>query len=148
MMRTFAPTLESSDTAPREASLRAEPSGRSLFDEISQIEAGYPFEAFELLSETLGVTQQQLASVLGISRSTLSRRRGGRLNPLESNRLYQIRELLGAAERSIGDPDDARRWLRTPNAQLGRVPLELAATTPGLEAVKRYFEQIADGVYL
>ena len=139
MMRTFAPTLEPRKAAPREA---------SLFDEISQIEAGYPFEAFERLSETLGVTQQQLAGVLGISRSTLSRRRGSRLNPVESNRLYQIRELLSAAERAIGDPDDARHWLRTPNAQLGRVPLELAATTPGLEAVKRYFEQIADGVYL
>jgi putative toxin-antitoxin system antitoxin component (TIGR02293 family) len=145
MMRTFAPTLEPSETAPREA---------SPFDKISPIEAGYPFEAFEQLSETLSVTQQQLAGVLGISRSTLSRRRGGRLNPLESNRLYQIRELLGAAElsgealRAIGDPDDARRWLRTPNAQLGWVPLELAATTPGLDAVKRYFEQIADGVYL
>ncbi|MBS3933491.1 MAG: hypothetical protein KGZ35_03970 [Truepera sp.] len=27
-------------------------------------------------------------------------------------------------------------------------PLELSATTPDLEAVKRYFEQIADGDYL
>jgi putative toxin-antitoxin system antitoxin component (TIGR02293 family) len=139
MMLVFEPTLE-----PREAASRATP----LYDEITQIEAGYPFEEFERLSETLGVTQQQLAGVLGISRSTLSRRRGDQLNPAESNRLYQIKQLLNLAERAIGEPEDARRWLRTPNPQLGHVPLELAATAPGLDAVTRYLEQIADGVYL
>lgn len=138
-MDIFEPTVK-----PQAAS----PQSSSLYNEIARIEEGYPFEQFEQLGQTLGVTQKQLADTLGISSSTLSRRRATRLSASESSRLYQMQQLLNLAERSIGNPQDARRWLRQPNPHLGSVPLELASTAPGLETVERYLQQISDGVYI
>lgn len=138
-MDIFEPTVK-----PQAASSQ----GSSLYSEIARIAEGYPFERFEQLGQTLEITQKQLADTLGISSSTLSRRRTTRLSASESSRLYQIQQLLNLAERSIGDPQDARRWLRQPNPHLGSVPLELASTAPGLETLERYLQQIGDGVYI
>ena len=127
----------------------AQPSAPAhLQSTIQQVSAGYPFTAFEGLAQDLGVTQRELAETLGISSSTLSRRRGGKLSAAESSRVYEIRRLLKHAEQSIGHPADARRWLREPNPNLGERPLTLARTAPGLEAVERYLTQIAEGVLL
>ena len=123
-------------------------SGDKLSDVIARVKEGYPFASFVSLAERLGVAQTYLANVLAISSSTLQRRRGGNFNISESGRIYQLEQLVGLAEKTVGDQKDARRWLSTPNATLGAVPLDLARTAPGLEAVKRYLEQIADGVYL
>ncbi len=138
-MDVFEPTVKPQAVSPQSS---------SLYNEIARIEEGYSFERFEQLGQTLGVTQKQLADTLGISSSTLSRRRATRLSASESNRLYQIQQLLTLAERSIGDPQDARHWLRQPNFHLGSAPLELASTAPGLETVERYLQQISDGVYI
>ena len=120
-----------------------------LFREmIAQVEQGYPFEAFLNLSERLGVAQGLLASVLNISSSTLQRRRGGAFDVAESGRMYQLEKLVDLAEATIGDEEDARRWLTTRNPNLGETPLELTRTAPGIEAVTRYLEQIQAGVYL
>ncbi len=120
----------------------------SLPQLISQVEAGYPFAAFETLAQDLGLTQRELADVLGLSGGTLARRRGKRLSAAESSRVYEVRRLLEQAEQAIGHPEDARRWLREPNPNLGTSPLTLARTAPGLEAVERYLRQIAEGVVL
>ena len=123
-------------------------SGSSLHDAIKRVETGYPFDTFTQLAETLELPQSTLAALLDISNGTLQRRRGGRFNTAESGRLYQLEQLIRLSEYAIGNAEDAHRWLRTPNQHLGDTPLALARTTPGLEAVRRYLEQIADGVYL
>ncbi len=120
----------------------------TLNDALAQVEAGYPFEVFVRLADQLGISQKTLAHTLHISPSTLGRRRGGTLSPAESSRVYEVTKLLNAAERAVGDPEDARLWLTRHNPNLGAVPIELARTAPGLEAVERYLAAIADGVYL
>ena len=115
---------------------------------VAQVEQGYPFNSFLDLSERLGVAQSLLASVLNISGSTLQRRRDGVFDVTESGRIYQLEKLVSLAETTIGDKEDARRWLTTLNPNLGATPLELARTAPGLEAVMRYLEQVQAGVYL
>lgn len=124
------------------------PSGDKLSDVITRVKEGYPFTSFVDLAERLGVAQNHLADVLAISSSTLQRRRGSNFNVAESSRIYQLEQLVELAEKTVGDQEDARRWLSTPNPNLGAVPLDLTRTAPGLEAVRRYLEQIADGIYL
>jgi putative toxin-antitoxin system antitoxin component (TIGR02293 family) len=126
----------------------ANQSGDGLFDVIARVVEGYPFASFVTLAERLGVAQSYLAKVLSISSSTLQRRRSSSFNAAESGRIYQLEQLVALAEKTVGDRKDALRWLSNPNPNLGAVPLDLARTAPGLEAVKRYLEQIADGVYL
>ncbi len=126
----------------------ATPRAKPFREIVSQVEQGYPFDAFLDLSERLGVAQSLLALVLNISSSTLQRRRGGAFDVAESGRIYQLEKLVDLAEATIGDEGDARRWLTTLNPNLGAPPLELARTAPGIEAVTRYLEQIQAGVYL
>ena len=123
-------------------------SAEPLSDDITRVEGGYPFAVFDALAERLRVSQARLAAVLNISSSTLQRRRNGSFSVAESGRLYQLEALVTLAEKTVGDQGDAIRWLTTPNPNLGVTPLELTRTAPGLEAVTRYLEQVADGVYL
>ena len=139
-MDAFIPDLDSA--SPHSAQ------GSGLHETIDQVARGYPFTIFEALAQDLGLTQRELAAVLGISGGTLTRRRGGRLSTAESSRVYEVQRLLEQAEQTIGHPDDARRWLKEPNRTLGDAPLTLARTAPGLEAVQRYLGQIAEGVVL
>ena len=126
----------------------ATPLAKTFRETVSQVEQGYPFDAFLALSERLGVAQGLLASALNISSSTLQRRRGGVFDVAESGRIYQLEKLVDLAEATIGDEEDARCWLTTLNPNLGATPLELVRTAPGIEAVTRYLEQVQAGVYL
>lgn len=132
---------------PQVDAARGEPQP-SLPQLIDQVNAGYPFAAFETLAQDLGLTQRELANVLGLSGGTLARRRGQRLSPAESSRVYEVRRLLEQAEQTVGYPEDARHWLKESNPNLGASPLALTQTAPGLEAVERYLQQIAEGVML
>ena len=132
---------------PQVNAVRSE-SRPSLPQLIDQVNAGYPFVVFETLAQDLDLTQRELADVLGLSGGTLARRRGNRLSPAESSRVYEVRRLLEQAEQVVGHPGDTRRWLKESNPNLGASPLALARTAPGLEAVERYLMQIAEGVVL
>lgn len=95
----------------------------------------------------LGVSDQQLAEVVGISVSTLTRRkREGSFTPEESERLLRIAGLAAKAETVFTSPARVRSWFATPNHQLaGETPLWYARTSIGAAEVDRVLERILDG---
>ena len=93
--------------------------------------------------DRLGLSQRDLADVLGVSPATLSRLPRRPLDPESKEgelailfvRLYRsLDALLG------GDAGKSRAWLFAPNHHLGGIPAELIRTVTGLVHVIEYLD--------
>ena len=94
-------------------------------------------------AEMLGLARKDLAVVLGVSPSTLSRlddrpldaaRKAGELAVLFVRLFRSLDALLG------GDTDKAKAWLHARNTHLGGVPAERIRTVTGLVDVIEYLD--------
>jgi transcriptional regulator with XRE-family HTH domain len=95
-------------------------------------------------ADRLGLTQRDLAGVLGLSPATLSRLPRRPLDPQSKEgelailfvRLYRsLDALLGR-----GNTAKARTWLHASNSHLGGVPAELIHSITGLVHVIEYLD--------
>jgi putative toxin-antitoxin system antitoxin component (TIGR02293 family) len=116
---------------------------------IARVERGVPFKELEALGEMLRVSLEQLSSLIGISRATLHRRRKeGRLQAAESDRVVRYEQLTAKAAEVFGSPEDAVSWLASPQRGLGgAVPLDYAKTEIGAREVEKLLGRIEYGVY-
>lgn len=124
---------------------------RSTDDLIARLQAGLPPSAFDRLRAELGLAADALADLAGVSTRTLARRRkrAQPLAPDTSERLIRFARLYEIAADVLGGEDEARRWLKTPNAALGdRAPLDYAATEPGAREVEDLLGRLAHGVFV
>jgi uncharacterized protein (DUF2384 family) len=96
-------------------------------------------------AELLGLSHQDLAGVLGVSPSTVSRfderpldpaRKEGELAVLFVRLFRSLDALLG------GRTDKARQWLSSPNHNLGGVPAERIRTVTGLVDAIEYLDAL------
>ncbi|RMH42278.1 MAG: DUF2384 domain-containing protein [Deltaproteobacteria bacterium] len=94
-------------------------------------------------AETVGFRHRELAAVLGVSPSTVSRldRRG--IDP--ASKEGELALLFLRVARSLdalvgGDEQAARKWMRAANHHLGAVPAEAIATVAGLVHVAEYLD--------
>jgi DNA-binding XRE family transcriptional regulator len=93
----------------------------------------------------LEVSQSALASIIGVSPATMSRLAGGRSQLEAGGKPWQLAALFVRVFRSLdaivgSDDVAARAWLRSPNAALGGVPLELLADPAGLVRTVDYLD--------
>lgn len=116
---------------------------------VGRIQAGLPMVEFEALQALLGVTAEELAQHLAISRSTLARRRrSGRLSTEESDRLVRFARLFARVEEVVGLGAAARAWLGASARALGGVtPLVYAETEAGAREVENLLGRIEHGVF-
>src|SRR5437660_11661359 len=117
--------------------------------QIEQIRAGLSFRAVQNLQKALDLPMETIASVLGMSRATLHRRKlQGKIDREESEKLVRYRSLLKKAEGVFGDAENAREWLTHPQRGLGNaVPLEFAKSELGAREVENLLGRIEYGVY-
>ena len=117
---------------------------------LKMVRDGLSFSALESLVGVLGVPQGEVASIIGIPATTLSRRkRSGRLTQLESDRLMRIARLVEMAHRMMqGDGAAARRWMIAPHELLGGAsPLAHASTEIGGREVEQLIGRIRHGTF-
>jgi putative toxin-antitoxin system antitoxin component (TIGR02293 family) len=117
---------------------------------IKAVGEGLPVQVLSDLQTGLDVPTEKLAPMLGISKATFHRHKGAgeRLGSAVSERVVRFARLLGKAIKVLGDGDDARRWLGSPQFGLGgAVPLDYAKTETGAREVENLLGRIEYGVY-
>ena len=97
-------------------------------------------------------TQGLLDKTIGISLRTLQRRKKDVaetfLSVEQSNRTWKFAEILGRAGDILGSKPAAEAWMNQPAIGLDqRRPVDLLATSVGIEAVETYLTRIDYGVY-
>jgi DNA-binding XRE family transcriptional regulator len=96
-------------------------------------------------AQLLGLTQSELAPILGLSRSTISRLAAGDILLAPEQKAWELAALFVRLFRSLdavvgSNTEQARAWLDSENAGLGGAPRALIATTEGLVRVVQYLD--------
>lgn len=100
--------------------------------------------AVERAAGAFDLTNREVAAILGVSPSSLSRlARGRRIRP--ESKEGELALLFLRVFRSLdallgGDAESCRRWLRSYNHHLAGVPAELLRTVTGLVGVADYLD--------
>lgn len=143
-METFRASSGPSRDLFHELGLRSERA--ALIDAVKR---GLPTRVFVDLARRLGVAEAALAEVVGISLSTLQRRkRAGELTPAEGEHVLRVAALLERARQVFGDEAEAADWLTHENVALGHeVPLRMADTELGAREVEELLGRLEHGVY-
>ena len=117
---------------------------------VARIRSGLPAASALAFKTALGLTNEELASVLGVSPRTLARLDPGksRLDPVSGDRLVRSARLYAIAAEVLEDSAAAAQWLKaTQRALGGAVPLELAQTDVGSRAVEALLGRMEHGVF-
>ena len=115
---------------------------------------GLPGAALTYLVDSLVLLHDpvSLEKAVGVSLRTLQRRKADPtklLNQEQSGRTWRFAEILAKATAVFGSRAEAEQWLERSAIGLDqRRPIDLLATTAGVEIVENYLERIEYGVYV
>jgi len=96
-------------------------------------------------AELLGLTQAELAPMLGVSRATVSRIASGDYLLAPEQKTWELAALFVRLFRSLdalvgSNEAQARAWLNSENAGLGGIPRKLIPKAEGLVRVVQYLD--------
>jgi putative toxin-antitoxin system antitoxin component (TIGR02293 family) len=116
----------------------------------ARILEGLPLKAIENVKTRAGLTDAEMARILGIGEATLRRARiaGTPLDPATGDRLYRFSKVLTVAFEVLESERNAMTWLRRPQPGLGgQIPLDLVITQAGADEVETLLRRIEFSVY-
>jgi putative toxin-antitoxin system antitoxin component (TIGR02293 family) len=118
-------------------------------DVVSRLRSGLPYSVLEALAHDFQLDLKELAPILDIPWTTLTRRRRAkRFRPDESDRIYRLAHVLAMATDVLEKKERASRWVRKPNRALGgEAPLRLLDTDVGARQVEAILGRIEHGVF-
>ncbi|MBK5937564.1 MbcA/ParS/Xre antitoxin family protein [Halorhodospira halophila] len=102
-------------------------------------------EAVTNAADLLGLSNRQLAEVIGVSASTVSRMQRGAYHLQPGTKAWELSLLLVRVARSLGavcagDERVMRQWMQHPNHDLGCVPSTRIQHVDGLVEVVDYLD--------
>jgi putative toxin-antitoxin system antitoxin component (TIGR02293 family) len=124
-----------------------------LLDAHELLLRGLPGAALTYLVDSLVLLHDpvSLEKAVGVSLRTFQRRKADPaklLSPEQSGRAWKFAEILAKATVVLGSRTEAEQWLERPAIGLNqRRPIDLLATTAGVEIVENHLERIEYGVY-
>lgn len=116
---------------------------------VERLNRGLSASSVERLAHYLDVPVTRMLGLTDIKSSTFHdrKKRGRRLSPEESGRVYRLAKVIEAAESYFEDRAAAQRWLSHPKVALGGTsPLEFARTAEGADYVLKLLGRMAHGV--
>lgn len=117
---------------------------------VDRIAAGLPAASAIALKKALGLSNDELAALLGVSARTMARWNPDktRLDLVSGDRLVRSARLFAIAAEVLENEEAAARWLKSAQRALGgAVPLHLARTDVGARAVEALLGRMEHGVY-
>lgn len=127
---------------------------RGPLDAHHVILEGFPSKALTNLVGRVAVMQQAdvMEKAVGMSLRTFQRRKKDgatrKLSQEQSGRTWKFAEILARAIRVLGSQSEAEDWLNRPASGLDQQrPIDLLATTAGVEIVEEHLERLEFGVY-
>lgn len=116
---------------------------------VKRVREGLPMGEFQAARGLLGLTDERLAGLLGMSRATLHRRKkSGHLDRMESDRLVRYVRLFARAAEALDGGKGARSWLAAPAVAFhGECPLDYADTEVGAREVEALLMRLEHGVF-
>jgi len=122
----------------------------SPLDAHARVQKGIPLSEVVRFAKALDLTQEEVASLLGLHMRTYQRwliESAKKLDSLTGGRYYRTLKVVQRAILVTGTPEISLKWLRSPQRALGqRIPFELLSTDPGAEAVDDLLGRIEHGV--
>jgi len=118
------------------------------FGHPSGVEAVLVFEQIKPMIKYLGYSQQEVANVLEVDPSTLSRwkKEDKPIGKLRSKTMYDIDHIITKGIRIFGSEENFKEWLNTTNYALGdEKPIELLKDPYGIELVDNAIEAMSWG---
>jgi putative toxin-antitoxin system antitoxin component (TIGR02293 family) len=122
--------------------------GQSLHSAVTN---GFEFHVYARLAIVMDLSLISLAKRLGVSETTIRRRRkSGRLNPIESDKVFRAAKIFAAAVILFeGNRAAANAWLRSPVLGLNeKTPLEMLNTNVESDAVMDLIGRLEHGVFV
>jgi len=137
--------VPSAKVEPGESHILREPEAAYV---VNKVREGLPFDEFHALQEMLGITEEKMGSLVGMSRATLHRRKKtGFLDRSESDRLVRYARILNCVSAFFQSHGAAAKWLNSPAyAFNGETPLDYADTEIGAREVEALVWRIENGV--
>ncbi len=116
---------------------------------IELIKEGLPFRELERLRRRMDVTTERIAKIVGMSRSTLNRRKKeGTLSQFQSEKVVRLEQLYAKAVATFEDEELAKQWMLAPVKALGEeAPLDYAETEIGAREVENLLGRLEHGVF-
>ena len=128
--------------------IAAEPA--TPYEWAGRVESGLPAASALAFKEALALTNDELATLLGVSTRTLARWNPGksRLDLVSGDRLLRSARLFAIASEVLEDARAAAQWLKAPQRGFGgAIPLALARTDVGARVVEELLGRMEHGVY-
>jgi len=118
-------------------------------DLIKRLKAGLPIAVFYQLSGEYEIPANRLAAVIGMPLRTLARRKKeGRLNLFDSERLFRVGFLFQKDLTVLGDKEAVRNWFKNPKKALTeKIPLDYLETEIGAREVEEMLGRLEHGVF-
>lgn len=118
-------------------------------DMIDALKQGFPTVAFDRLRDQLRISDGELSRIVRIPKRTLNRRRReGRLQTGESERVLRVARVYDKALEVFENEAAAENWLKIPARGLGgKPPLEYTDTELGAQEVINLLGRIEHGVF-
>jgi len=115
---------------------------------VEKVRDGLDFTEFHAFREMIGITEERLGALLGMSRATLHRRKkSGHLDRSESDRLVRYARIFHCVSAFFQSPQAAAKWLNSPAIAFnGETPLDYADTEIGAREVEALIWRIEHGV--
>jgi putative toxin-antitoxin system antitoxin component (TIGR02293 family) len=116
---------------------------------ISLIRKGLPKKVMDQLITKMGISEDDMASILHVSKRTLQRRSNeAPLNEEQSERLIELARLYSKGEGIMGDLDSFKEWMNTRLLSLGnKRPKEFLDTSIGISILLDELGRIEHGVF-